>query len=367
VSSTPDSSAAESPAGLRVLHVADSDVMVRFGRMFRELGLALSDEGVRVALLTDDARAAAALDGTPVEDLHVPALGGWRGWRLATYLRNLEPPPDLVHLWGTTGLHALSGWTAVRGAPLLIHCVSVADVERLDRRGVRPHEQVLAACTAFARSLHERAAGPIEAEAIPPALLARATAEEPLSRERTPGVLWCGKLAAGNGLPVLLQAVERLRVRSQELHLALIGRGPAKRSLWRELRARKLLDCVSLLDEPAMWPAALYGADILILPTCQRELWLAPLEAMAGGRLVIASRDQLADWLIEDQTCHMFAPGDADELAACISRAVARHPQTLAVTRAAAEYVRRTHTVAGLAARLVAHYRRILTPAEVSR
>ncbi|MBU0638858.1 MAG: glycosyltransferase, partial [Planctomycetes bacterium] len=146
-----------SPPIPHVLHVADAGAFARFGRMFRQLGLALSDEGVRVSLLTDDVEAAAELDGTPVADHVFRPLSGWGVWRLHGFLRRqFEPPPDVVHVWGATCLGYLSDWTLSSNAALVIHVTSLDDVERLKRRGVRGNERLIAACDEYGELLRDR-------------------------------------------------------------------------------------------------------------------------------------------------------------------------------------------------------------------
>lgn len=361
----------ESPAAIpHVLHVADRDAFARFGRMFRQLGLALSDEGVRVSLLTDDAAAAAELDGTPVDDHHFPWLDGWGAWRLHGFLRRqFDPPPDIVHVWGTTSLGFLSDWTTgLKTGPtgadrcLLIHVTSLREVERLKRRGVRSNERLLAACDEYGETLRER--WPTLADAVRvfrPALLVPEKVPGLSVRDKTLGLLWTGCVDRHSGLDVLIDAVARLRAKNCDLQLALIGQGPASRQIWQEIRRRRVQDCVSLIAEADLWDRALEGADVYVVPTCQHDLSLAPLLAMALGKVVIASRDQVADWFVEDETTLQFTPGSAVELAYHLTRTATGHPNVLAVARAAANYVRQNHTVTQAATELAELYRQTIS------
>jgi len=341
-----------------VLHVADAGVVARFGRMFRQLGLALSDEDVRVSLLTDDAEAAAELDGTPVADRFFRPLRGWGVWRLHSYLRRqFDPPPEIVHLWGTTALGYLSDWTLECNATLVIHVTSLGDVEQLKRRGVRGNEQLLAACDEYGELLRER--WPTLADSVrvlKPALLLPEKVPGLAVRAKTLGLLWSGSLDKQCGLEVLIEAVAQLRAKKRDLHLGLIGRGPATRAIWREIRRKGVQGCCSIVAEPNLWDQATAGADMVVVPTCQYELSLAPLLAMALGKVVVTSRDQVADWFIEDETSLQFTPGSAAELADHVARTARAHPNVLAVARGASEYVRRHHAITVLAAELAALY-----------
>ena len=349
----------ETPAPIpHVLHVADAAAFVRFGRMFRQLGLALTEEGVRVSLLTDDADAAAELDGTPIKQHLFQPMAGWGVWRLHGYLRRqFDPPPDIVHVWGTTCLGYLSDWTLGCDTALLIHATSLRDVERLKRRGVRGNERLIAACQQFGGLVRQR--WPTLSSSFPvlaPALLLPENVPSLSVRGKTLGLIWSGRLDKHCGLEVLIEAGARLRAQNCDFHVGVIGRGPALRPLWREMRRQGVSDHFSLVTEPKLWDRALTGADILVVPACQHELALAPLLAMGLGKVVIASRDQIAEWFIEDETSLQFTPGSAVELAYHVMRIAASHPNVMAVARSAASYVRQNHAITRLAGELAALY-----------
>ena len=359
-SSIPGKSAAD--ATLHVLHVADCDFFDRFGHMFRRLGLGLYGEGVRVSLLTDDGQALRDLEGTPLDVRGVPGLSGWRAWRLGHYLTSLfSPPPTLVHLWGTTCLRALADWTQRAGTPLLIHLTSGNDLDRLSRRGVRANQHVAAGCRQFSGVLQARR--PLVSEfvhLVPPALLIPDQADRTPAQEQTLGVVWTGRFDQRGGLQVLIDALAQLRRKDCDMQVALIGGGESGRVVWQEIRRQGIADCVSLIDEPEFWEAAVPGADVCVVPACQDELALAPLAAMALGKIVIASRDQIAEWFIEDRTAWQFTPGSAVELAYHLSRAAQRHPNASALARSAAAYAREHHSITRLIAQLAELYNRII-------
>jgi glycosyltransferase involved in cell wall biosynthesis len=360
-SSTSTPGQATPDATLRVLHVADCDFFDRFGHMFRRLGLGLYGEGVHVSLLTDDGQALRDLEGTPIDVRGVPGLSGWRAWRLGHYLTGqFSPPPTLVHLWGTTCLRVLADWTQRAGTPLLIHLTSGDDLDRLARRGVRANQHVAAGCRQFSAVLQARR--PLISEfvhLVPPALLIADDTDRTPPPQHTLGVVWVGRFDQRSGLQVLIDALAQLRRKDCDIQVVLIGEGGPGRVVWQEIRRQGIADCVSLIDEPEFWEAAVPGADVCVVPACQDELALAPLAAMALGRVVIASRDQIAEWFIEDRTAWQFTPGSAVELAYQLSRAAERHPDASALARSAAAYAREHHSITRLIAQLAELYHRI--------
>lgn len=357
----------EAPPTLpHVLHVAGADVFARFGRMFRQLGIALADEGVRVSLLTDDAQAAAELDGTPIDDFFFRPLRGWGVWRLHGFLRKqFDPAPDVVHLWGADWLGYLSDWTLHAGAALLIHLSTLDEIERVMRRGLRENETIIAACDEYRAMLREH--WPKRADSfrvMKPALLPPEQVRDLSVRGRTLGVVWSGLIEKECGLEVLIEAAARLVSKGCDLQIALIGQGSATQYYWREIVRQGVAGCFSLIAEPRVWDQATPGADVCVVPTSQHELSLAPLLAMACGKVVIASRDQTAEWFIENENCLQFTPGSAVELAYHLTRTTVAHPNVLAVARAAAAYAREHHTITRLASDLAALYHELCGDAD---
>lgn len=346
------------PSIPHVLHVVGADAFARFGRMFRQLGIALADEGIRVSLLTDDAEAVAELDGTPVDACFFQPMRGWGVWRLHGFLRRrFDPIPSAVHLWGADCLGYLSDWTLHGDADLLIHLTTLDEVERVTRRGLRENETILAGCDEYRAMLCERWPTMTDAfHVMKPALLPPEQARELSVRGRTLGVVWAGAIRKDCGLEVLIEAAARLVSKECDLQIALIGQGPATRRYWREIVRQGVAGCFSMVAEPRVWDQAMRGADVCVVPMSQRDLSLAPLLAMACGRIVIASRDQTAEWFIEDENCLQFTPGSAVELAYHLTRAAVAHPNVLAVARGAAAYAREHHAVTRLAGDLAELY-----------
>jgi hypothetical protein len=111
-----------------------------------------------------------------------------------------------------------------------------------------------------------------------------------------------------------------------------------------------------VLDDPKLWEQGLPGADICVVPGVQRDPWLAPLLAMGLGKLVIASREQPAEWFIDGQTAWQFTPGSAVELAYLLSRALGQPRLVQQTSVAASEYFHEHHAVGDLVLRLMSLY-----------
>jgi glycosyltransferase involved in cell wall biosynthesis len=348
------------PSVTHVLHVVEADVLVRFGRMFRHLALALGTEGLHVSLLTDDPRAVSDFEGTPVECHLVRRLSGWWAWQLPHYLEEkLDPPPQVAHLWGTQCLASVGQWAQHSDLPVVVHALSAQDVANLMRRG--PHQEFhwLAGCEGLVEIARaESPALPGKFHVVPPAFLMPEAApddDEP-DAGHTLGVLWAGRIDAAAGLATLVDAVGQLCRQGCDVQVALVGAGPGVPALREHIRRASVQSCISLVDEPRLWDQAMHGADVFVVPASQRELSLAPLLAMALGKIVVASRDQMAEWFIEDQTAWQFTPGSAVELAYHLTRAAARDRAAQELSRAAMTIASERYAIGRIVEDLVREY-----------
>jgi glycosyltransferase involved in cell wall biosynthesis len=344
--------------GIHVLHVADSDVLARFGLMLNQLMPALAATGLRVTLVTDDAELLARLDNTGVQCLHLPRMRGWRAWGLGSRLATrFAPPPSVVHVWGTANLWSLQRWLARGPIVTVIHALGAADIEHLARRGLRPHEQTVALHAALLDPLLGRfphVAGRCRT-ILPAVALPFWPTREP-EPGRTLGVLSVIRLDPHSGLDVLIDAAAQLRRTAFDIQVGVIGAGPNAGAAWKRIRDRNVQDCISIIDEPWLWEKVLPDADVCVVPASEQETWLTPLLAMALGKVVITSRDQTADWYVENQTCWQFTPSSAVELAYLLERVLEQPKHTHELAAAAAEYVRERHTVGSMVEQLESLY-----------
>jgi len=349
---------AASPAG-HVLHVADREIVARFGPMLAQVLQGLSATGLRVSFLTDETAFVDRLEGRSVDCVLVPHLQGWRGWRLQRILpERFTPAPDVVHLWGTAGLWWLKRWLSkTASAPLLVHALGVPHIESLLRRGLRHNQHVAVLSASLADPLLHRF--PFVADrchTTPPAVAPPLRPPAERDANRTLSVLCVSRLEADCGLEVLIDAVGQLRRSHCDVQVALIGAGRWLGPLWRRIHAQEARACVSLINEPELWERILPEVDVCVVPARQPEPSLAPLLAMALGKTVIASRDQFDDWFIEDRTAWQFTPGSAVELAYLLARAIEQPKHVRELSATAAEYVRDHHAVHQLISRLLALY-----------
>ncbi len=114
----------------------------------------------------------------------------------------------------------------------------------------------------------------------------------PVHRSGTPyRLLYVGRLEANKRVEYLLPLVQALKPEFPGLTLRLVGEGPSRRTLQREVLARGLTDqvifCGGMEHERAYQELA--QADLFLFPSAYESFGIATLEAMAAGVPVIAS------------------------------------------------------------------------------
>lgn len=146
---------------------------------------------------------------------------------------------------------------------------------------------------------------------------------EPRGQPEPPEVICVGRLVPAKGQHILIQAAAKLRDRGAEVRLRLVGDGPDRPSLERQVAALGLGDRVIFegavnLDRVQ----ALYkGADLFALASFAEGIPIVLMEAMAMAIPCVTTRITGIPELIRDGVDGLLvAPSDDDELADAIAR-----------------------------------------------
>ena len=95
-----------------------------------------------------------------------------------------------------------------------------------------------------------------------------------------------GRLAEQKGQLDLVEAWAGVRHRVPDAHLVLVGDGPDRRELTERTAELDDVDLVGVRSDVDAWLAA---ADVIVAPSRWEGMAVAPLEAMASGRSVVAT------------------------------------------------------------------------------
>jgi glycosyltransferase involved in cell wall biosynthesis len=180
-----------------------------------------------------------------------------------------------------------------------------------------------------------------------------------------------GSFYAYEGLDLLIDAIAILAVEGKPVHAFLVGGGPQEAKLREQAAARGLGDRVTFAGRvPHADVQRYYDAiDVLVYPRRRMRLTeivtpLKPLEAMAQGRILIASDVGGHRELIRNgENGFLFSADDVSALVASIRDVLARRPMWGSMRERARRYVESERTWA----RSVAEYAGVYASADRAR
>ena len=144
-------------------------------------------------------------------------------------------------------------------------------------------------------------------------------ASQPLPRKN---FAFLGRLVTEKGLSVLLAAIRLLRAEGRDVEVILVGDGPDRFRLEKEIAALGLASSVRITGflSGANLDQALRDVSAIVIPTTMEETaGLAAMEQMVRGRPVIASAIGGLGELVRDAGL-TFSPGDPQALARAMKR-----------------------------------------------
>lgn len=179
-----------------------------------------------------------------------------------------------------------------------------------------------------------------------------------------------GSFYAYEGLDLLLDAVPQLVKRRPDLRVLLVGGGPQEQLLKERAQSLGVADKVVFTGRVPHHEVQRYYdlVDVLAYPRHSMRLTelvtpLKPLEAMAQGRLFVASDVGGHKELIRNrETGWLFQAGSAEALANAIDDLLARRDQWPSLRAAGREFVERERTWANSAGRYRPVYERLVAP-----
>jgi glycosyltransferase involved in cell wall biosynthesis len=140
--------------------------------------------------------------------------------------------------------------------------------------------------------------------------------------DRTPAILFAGRLAPQKQVDVLIRALSKVASEVDFIcHIA--GNGPCLSSLTslaKELGVEKRVRFHGWVERGALLKL-LRDCQVFVLPSSREGLPLAGIQAMASGLVLVGSRvDGIVDLIEDEVTGLLFENGSDDELAARIEQ-----------------------------------------------
>jgi glycosyltransferase involved in cell wall biosynthesis len=149
-------------------------------------------------------------------------------------------------------------------------------------------------------------------------------------------IMTVANLRPEKGHDVLIDAASRIVHRHPEVEFQIVGDGPLRASLVRQVNLRGLRAKFHFLGERPDVPAQLAAADLFVLPSRSEACPNGVLEAMASGLPVVASRVGGVPELIEPGVNGVLVDADAPgQLADAVLDLIDRPAHARALGRAA--------------------------------
>ncbi len=155
-----------------------------------------------------------------------------------------------------------------------------------------------------------------------PAVMVNARSASPHVDPRRPVLVACGRLHVQKDYPTLLRALVRVRAKIPHARLWILGEGPERRALEREVHQLGLVEAVDFLGFQSNPHAYIAQADVFVLSSCWEGFGNVLVEAMVCD-VPVVSTDRLYGprEIIEPEQSGLLAPvRDATALADAVLR-----------------------------------------------
>jgi glycosyltransferase involved in cell wall biosynthesis len=167
-------------------------------------------------------------------------------------------------------------------------------------------------------------------------------------------------LTRQKGVTYFLQAARVLAARHPRLRFLLVGGGPLEDALRQEARALGLDGVVTFTGFRSDVAQLLTALDVFVMASLWEAMPLALIEAMAAGRVIVATDVGDNRRILADGQCGLIIPpGDPDAIVAGVERALGDPAAAATRTAAAIQRFRDNYTVAHMVARYAALYTRL--------
>jgi glycogen synthase len=398
---------AERPPGLRILHVLDHSAPLHSGYTFRTLALLRAQQalGWQTLQLTSPKQGYGKLTEEWVEGWLFHRTPSRQGCGLLKQMRLTAgrmaelvraERPQLIHAHSPV-LNALpslwvgrqfqlpvvyemrASWedAAVDHGSTTEGSLRYRSSRALESFALRRAAHITTLCEGLRADIVARGIAPERITVVPNAVdassFAYGTAPDPVLRQALglQGALvlgFVGSFYAYEGLAMLLQLASRLRTRLPQLHILLVGGGPQEAALQAQAAALGLQQGVHFAGRIAHAEVARYYSlmDVLVYPRLPMRLTelvtpLKPLEAMAMGRLLLASDVGGHRELLGAQCAgQLFRAGDVAALEQALLALLERRAQWPQMRRAARQHVEQERSWTASAARYRAVYQAVL-------
>ncbi len=163
----------------------------------------------------------------------------------------------------------------------------------------------------------------IDLARVPPAEDVARVRDEFMARPATCRVVSVGRLAPQKRVDWLLRSWQRVQSAEPSARLWIVGSGEEESALKRQAHELGIEDSCTFLGARPNGIAFMAAADIVAMTSQFEAFACVPLEAMACGRPIVASRvDGVTDAVDDGVNGFLVPPGDDERFAECMLRLI---------------------------------------------
>lgn len=168
-----------------------------------------------------------------------------------------------------------------------------------------------------------------------------------------------GRFVEKKGFAILIKAWLTLKERGYHLPLSIAGDGPLKQELQALIIQYQLEDLVQLVPWVDDVVKFIDSFDVFVLPSLDEPFGLTVIEAMARGKVVVASKTSGPNSVLNDEFSERFKPGDPNDLVSAICRLLNRGVH-IDMAHIAQEKFQSTYSADAVVPLIERHYKKLL-------
>lgn len=352
-----------SAGAIRPVIVVDQGSLRHYLTPLRHLLVGLADQSHPVILVCPPDSDAAAMLGTLVEQvvypsLKVPLLSVWGRRSVLEKLRKFKP--TVIHCFSRKRIW-LSRYLA---RELDLGFVLTEDTFRVPFLFSFIAGQDCGAIVSFSKSICERLKrGHGRMAKLVQRVNAGTFVEDQCvcfsGRKQVTSLVVAQRLDNSLGFELLLDAVRHLAIDGYEFILAIIGEGPAERTIHKTIKRLGLSQVVTVV--PPMQPlrAIFSGADIFICLEFAKGLNSNLLDAMSVGMAVAGSRANAGSLLVDENTAVLFDGHDELSVYAKLQKLLGQRQFARKIATAGQEHLRQNYSVSKMVDSLLEIYHHV--------
>jgi glycosyltransferase involved in cell wall biosynthesis len=174
-------------------------------------------------------------------------------------------------------------------------------------------------------------------------------------------VLTIARLNYEKGIDTLIEAAAALCQAHPEVRMVVLGEGPDRTELEARIRHRRLEGMIQLAGFRAdVWPVVA-AADLICIPSKSEGMPNALLEAMAGGKPIVATDvGGIPEVIVPEHNGLLVEPQDAEALSSAMARLIEDPALAQRLGSAARQTVEAGFLARDVVARYASLYRRLL-------